>query len=88
MQYPEINYNILTWYMLNQRQLVPDVFGIRLNDRSIYSAPRICYTSGNCKSDSPDINITIHEHLKFVNQTLYFLVFMVGVIFFLHPKGL
>lgn len=86
MQYLEINYNILTWYMLNQRQLVPDVFSIRLNDRSIYSAPRICYTSGNCKSDSPDININIHGHLKFVNETEYFLVFMVSVIFFCIPK--
>lgn len=84
-KYLEINY-IWTWYMLNLRQLVPDVFGIRLNDRSIYSAPRICDTSGNCKSDTSGIYINIHGHLQFVNQTEYFLVFMVSAIFFCIPR--
>lgn len=84
-KYLEINY-IWTWYMLNLRQLVPDVFGIRLNDTSIYSAPRICDTSGNCKSDTSGIYINIHGHLQFVNQTEYFLVFMVSAIFFCIPR--
>lgn len=69
--YLKISYNILIWYMLNWHQLFPYIFSIRLNDRSIYSAPRICSTSGNHKSDSPDININNHGHLKFVNQTVF-----------------
>lgn len=85
-RYLEINYNIWTWYMLNLRQLVPDVFGIRLNDGSIYSAPRICDTSGNYKSDTSDIYINIHGHLQFVNQTEYFLVFIVNAIFLCIPR--
>lgn len=72
--------------MLNLCQLVPDVFGIRLNDRSIYSAPRICDTSGNYKPDTSDIYINIHVHLQFVNQTEYFLVFMVSAIFLCIPR--
>lgn len=85
-RYLEINYNIWTWYMLNLRQLVPDVFSIRLDDRSIYSAPRICDTSGNYKPVTSDIYINIHGHLQFVNQTEYFLVFMVSAISFCIPR--
>lgn len=85
-KYLEINYYIWTWYILNLCQLVPDVFSIRLNDRSIYSAPRICDTSGNYKPDTSDIYINIHGHLQFVNQTEYFLAFMVSAIFLCIPR--